>query len=219
MSCLLLVAGMLGWSFPFSPQGFVLLTAAWLGGAAWAFVPESAPPVESHTAHQAADYRAELQTLVASIERQLAEEISYARTEVQRTGSIMQEAVAGLNLSFRKLGAHAQRLQGEMIAALQDGAAESPWAPGRVDEDIGQAVRCLQFEDIATQSLSTADDHLLRLSQLTTLMQRVPGLALHPDPLQLKQLQADIDALVAHDKAGGRKVLQDSMAGGDIELF
>ncbi len=219
MSCLLLVAWFLGWSFPSSLHGFVLLTAAWLGGAAWVFMPAYAHPVDSRSAHQAADYDRELRTLVATIERQCAKEISSARDEVQRTGTIMQEAVEGLNLSFHKLGAHAQRSQGETIEAMQENAAVSAWRPEQVDEDVGRAVRCLQVEDIATQSLSTADDRLLHLRRLITLMQPALGLASRPDPEQLQRLKAELEELVAAGDNAGRHVLQDSMSSGDIELF
>jgi len=226
VSCLLIASWIFDWSHAFSLQSFGLLTAAWLGGLAWAFLSESGHPIDVDTTSQATDYGAKLHSIGIAIETLFAEEITSVRSDVQRAGSIVQEAVEGLNLSFHKLSAQAQRPQSDVGMAMQQSAAGSTCQAAlasvesnRINDDIAQAVRCLQFEDIVIQSLSTADDHLLQLNELDTMMQRVLDLANRRNPAQLEQLKADMEAFVAARNKVGRKVVQDSMASGDIELF
>jgi methyl-accepting chemotaxis protein len=83
---------------------------------------------------------------------------------------------------------------------LADGIRAVSAATGDIARAVAQAVRCLQFEDIATQALGAADKHTSRL-------------------------QAIIDE--AGGKAGGedwrapqhKPVAQTSMQPGEVELF
>jgi methyl-accepting chemotaxis protein len=89
-----------------------------------------------------------------------------------------------------------------------------------ITADVGNAVRCLQFEDMVTQSMGAAEKHLLRLNELELMLERLVDLSVKPEAEKLATLKSDIDAFTAskihiNDKA----VIQDSLDGGDIELF
>ena len=51
-------------------------------------------------------------------------------------------------------------------ASVNDGIREVASCGSGVQEAVGSAVRSLQFEDIATQALTTAESHLTRLSEI-----------------------------------------------------
>ena len=50
--------------------------------------------------------------------------------------------------------------------SLADGIREVSSATQAISQSVGQAVRCLQFEDIATQALAAADKHTNRLQAI-----------------------------------------------------
>jgi len=90
----------------------------------------------------------------------------------------------------------------------------------QINADVGDAVRCLQFEDLVTQSMSAAERHLARLNELEQIVERMVDLASSPEAQGLQSLKDDMDAFVAGRIDGSDKaVAQQSMAGGEIELF
>ncbi len=90
----------------------------------------------------------------------------------------------------------------------------------KIGEDVGHAVRCLQFEDMVTQSLSSAQDHLGRLETLEQLLEQLVGLVASPDSERLSALRAELTVLEEiRANRGVKPVDQESMQGGEVELF
>jgi methyl-accepting chemotaxis protein len=90
----------------------------------------------------------------------------------------------------------------------------------QINEDVGNAVRCLQFEDLVTQSMAAAEQHLERLNEVEQMVERMVDLSSSPDEQRLLSLKQDMEAFIesrisSEDKAVG----QESMTGGDVELF
>ncbi|MFQ5644726.1 MAG: methyl-accepting chemotaxis protein [Thiogranum sp.] len=89
-----------------------------------------------------------------------------------------------------------------------------------ITSDVGNAVRCLQFEDLVTQSMGAAETHLQRLNEMEHMLERLVDLSTAPDPEKLAALKHDMDAFAAgRIHSGDKAVAQDSLAGGDVELF
>lgn len=85
---------------------------------------------------------------------------------------------------------------------------------------VGHAVRCLQFEDLVTQSMDAADRHLQRLNSLEAVLEQLVDLAVDPDTDKLSTLKDDIDTFIAGRICSQSKaVTQNSMDSGDVELF
>ena len=90
----------------------------------------------------------------------------------------------------------------------------------RISEEVGRAVRFLQFEDIVTQSLDSARGHLQYLQTLGQLSQQLLAQVTDPDEERLGALRGELAALeeaLANGK--GKPVDQDSMQCGEVELF
>ncbi|VAW80352.1 hypothetical protein MNBD_GAMMA15-1394 [hydrothermal vent metagenome] len=89
-----------------------------------------------------------------------------------------------------------------------------------ITKSVGNAVRCLQFEDMVTQSMAAAEVHLQRLNELELMLERLVDLSFEPESEALSALKGEMDAFSAgkihsHKKA----VVQSSLDGGDVELF
>jgi len=90
----------------------------------------------------------------------------------------------------------------------------------RIGEHVGHAVRCLQFEDIVTQSLDAACGHLTYVQTLGQLSRQLLVQATDPHEDQLAALNAELvslEEMLASSK--GKPVDQDSMRTGEVELF
>jgi methyl-accepting chemotaxis protein len=91
----------------------------------------------------------------------------------------------------------------------------------QIDIAVGEAVRSLQFEDIVTQSLGQADNHLAQLSALgetTRSLATKAAATAAPDIFQ--QLQRQLATLLEQrQKARSLTVAQQTMQEGDIDLF
>ena len=89
-----------------------------------------------------------------------------------------------------------------------------------ITKDVANAVRCLQFEDLVTQSMGAAESHLQRLNELECMLERLVDLSVNPDADKLASLKDDIHAFSESKMSSDSKaVVQDSMDGGDVELF
>ncbi len=89
-----------------------------------------------------------------------------------------------------------------------------------INDDVSHAVRCLQFEDLVTQSMSAAEVHLKRLNTLELMLERIVDLSVSPNSEALAALQDDMAAFTeSKANAGEKAVAQNSMAGGEVELF
>jgi methyl-accepting chemotaxis protein len=114
--------------------------------------------------------------------------------------------------AFKQAAEHNQFLS-EQIEKLSD-LCEN------INEDVGHAVRCLQFEDLVTQSMGAAEVHLQRLNTLELMLERLVDLSVSPDGDALSVLQEDMTAFIeSRINAGDKAVGQHSMAGGEVELF
>lgn len=89
-----------------------------------------------------------------------------------------------------------------------------------MNADVGNAVRCLQFEDLVTQSMGAAELHLQRLNELELMLERLVDLAVSPDADKLACLRDDLENFAdSHVATSDKAVVQQSMAGGEVELF
>ena len=89
-----------------------------------------------------------------------------------------------------------------------------------ITADVGNAVRCLQFEDMVTQSMAAAEQHLQRLNELETLLGRLVDLSLAPEMEALSAFKADLEAFAGNRiESHSKAVAQDSLDGGEVELF
>ena len=96
-----------------------------------------------------------------------------------------------------------------------------------IDVSVAEAVRSLQFEDIATQALTAAGVHLQRLEQInneaTTLHDLLRGSHGFQDP-EMRKALANIGNRIAQmrgewERPPHKPVLQQSMDAGSVELF
>jgi len=89
----------------------------------------------------------------------------------------------------------------------------------RIGGNVDDAVRCLQFEDMVTQSLGSAQEHLQRVETMENLLERLVSLAATPDPISLSDLRSEVELLQESCIGNAKPVSQDSMQGGEVELF
>lgn len=96
-----------------------------------------------------------------------------------------------------------------------------------IDVSVAEAVRSLQFEDIATQALTAAAVHLQRLEQInneaTTLHDLLRGSHGFQDP-EMRKALSNIGNRIAQmrgewERPPHKPVLQQSMDAGSVELF
>ena len=96
-----------------------------------------------------------------------------------------------------------------------------------IDASVAEAVRSLQFEDIATQALGAAGVHLQRLEQInneaTTLHDLLRGSHGFQDP-EMRKALANIGNRIAQmrgewERPPHKAVLQQTMDAGSVELF
>lgn len=110
---------------------------------------------------------------------------------------------------------------------LGNGMREIAECGQSIDGSVAEAVRSLQFEDIATQSLSAATLHLDRLSainreatELHTLLQRSGGHAGAETLMALDRLAQRVAQLRGDwERPPHKPVTQQSMDAGSVELF
>ena len=89
-----------------------------------------------------------------------------------------------------------------------------------INADVGNAVRCLQFEDMVTQSMAAAELHLQRLNELEILLEHMVNLSVTPEMESLSAFKGDMEAFVGNRiDSNSKAVAQDSLDGGEVELF
>ena len=89
-----------------------------------------------------------------------------------------------------------------------------------IKNNTGDAVRCLQFEDIVTQSMAAAERHLHRLTGLGDMLGRMVELTADSDAEEISSFKEEIQAFSASKINGNEKaVVQQSMNSGAVELF
>lgn len=91
---------------------------------------------------------------------------------------------------------------------------------GELNNDVGQAVRSLQFEDIARQAMESAHVHLDALGALRDALDDMRQQFLEPDPNILEQIHERFQALKEKTlKAELKPVSSESMDAGEVDLF
>ncbi len=87
----------------------------------------------------------------------------------------------------------------------------------QVDAEVGNAVRCLQFEDIVTQALGAADRHIGRYMEVIEEMEHAGASTGQTELGRLNGTLQEKRRCWKEDR--GKAVLQESMQEGDVELF
>ncbi len=96
-----------------------------------------------------------------------------------------------------------------------------------IDASVAEAVRSLQFEDIATQAMGAADLHLQRLSQINTEALTLYDLLKSPHGYKDSEMQKALGKISNRinqmrgewERPPHKPVLQESMNAGSVELF
>ncbi|KGO97696.1 methyl-accepting chemotaxis protein [Novilysobacter defluvii] len=117
-----------------------------------------------------------------------------------------------------------QRVEG-MNRGLDEGMREIAGCGQSIDGSVAEAVRALQFEDIATQSLGAATLHLDRLMEINreaTALHELLHRGIDDDEMQkaLRKLLGRIGQLRGEwERPPHKPVAQQSMDAGSVELF
>lgn len=114
---------------------------------------------------------------------------------------------------------------GDINRALADGVREVSTSGERINQSVGEAVRCLQFEDIATQALGAADRHVSRLASIHQESGALP-LIHAQDPVVTPVVKGNVVEMPrvqvqSEDwrQSQHKPVSQVSMQSGEVELF
>jgi methyl-accepting chemotaxis protein len=115
----------------------------------------------------------------------------------------------------------------QLNASMEQGLREVSSANREIGQNVAEAVRCLQFEDISTQALGTATQNLARLMAMTTqsetlhrLVSEPPSDDLEPKRPALEHWKRETEREVQGWQAPvHRPVLQGSMQAGSVDLF
>jgi methyl-accepting chemotaxis protein len=117
-----------------------------------------------------------------------------------------------------------ERVDG-MNRGLGNGMREIAECGQAIDSSVAEAVRSLQFEDIATQALGAATLHLERLNDINREAATLQELLhrRHSDSdvqLALKQLMQRVGQMRGEwERPPHKPVMQQSMDAGSVELF
>ncbi len=91
---------------------------------------------------------------------------------------------------------------------------------GELNNDVGHAVRSLQFEDIARQAMETAHVHLAALGTLRSALEDMREQFLEPDPNIMEEIHERFRVLKDETlKAEEKPVHSESMDAGEVDLF
>jgi methyl-accepting chemotaxis protein len=127
--------------------------------------------------------------VVAEEVRNLSERSTTFNEQIRKLVSNSKEAVAAVRETVGEMASRdvslsegardeASRLlsQVERInSGLAEGIQEVSASRDHISESVGRAVRCLQFEDISTQALSTAQKHAQRIDSINVEVVEVSG--------------------------------------------
>ena len=159
--------------------------------------------------------------------RKLAHSSKDAIARVRDSVSLMASRDLDRSREARHESAQLMQQVGSMNAALARGMQEISGCTGAIDASVGEAVRSLQFEDIATQSLGAAVVHLDRLdainrdaTALQELLQRAQGPRDADVQRALRALAARVGEVRGEwERPPHKPVSQVSMDTGSVELF
>lgn len=154
-------------------------------------------------------------------------ESASCRHSLEQVAGILTDAVMNLTSTVLGFEAHLKNLDDTLVQVVE--TAQEPRAPteqmgqhlsalarsaSMSRQHIADAIRCLQFEDMASQLIRRSLSRLDRMRDLTTALE-VAAASRDPEALD-RAARALIDA--SRDDAASA-VTQTTVAEGDIELF
>ncbi len=175
--------------------------------------------------------------VVAEEVRNLSERSTSFNEQIRKLVSNSKEAVASvrdtvgtmasrdLSLSEDARGETTRLLAQieEINRGLSTGIQEVSTAREQIHSAVGKAVRCLQFEDISTQALATAQRHAQRIEAINAEASVLDPQQAHPKARPDLEVEAKAGAAPADStnwrEAPHRPVAQVSMQEGAVELF
>ncbi len=172
--------------------------------------------------------------VVAEEVRNLSERSNNFNEQIRKLVSSSKEAVAKVRDTVGGLASrHSDRSQhakdevsrllnqiDDINRLLGDSVREVSTSGERISQAVAEAVRCLQFEDIATQALGAADRHVNRLTAINEEAAALPLIrgedAVYAPPLPKPQAGITAQDWREHQH---KPVSQVSMSEGAVELF
>lgn len=176
--------------------------------------------------------------VVAEEVRNLSERSTNFNEQIRKLVFSSKEAIAKVrdtvgSMATRDLSmsVHAKEEVGRLLGQVEEinqtyteGIREVSGASHKINDAVSKAVRCLQFEDIATQALIAAEHHVRRLESINSeagnlaliLQDQAAPIAVKAPPRTL-----EVTAQVVDDwrKPQHKPVSQISMDAGSVELF
>jgi len=174
--------------------------------------------------------------VVAEEVRNLSERSTSFNEQIRKLVFSSKEAVAKVrdtvgNMATRdvSMSLHAKEEVGRLMGQVEDingayneGIRDVSTASQKINEAVSMAVRCMQFDDIATQALGAADRHIRRLNAIGTEAGNL-RIVLDGGEMQRPEVPRLIEsAPVAHEdwrQPAHKPVSQLSMDSGGVELF
>jgi len=145
----------------------------------------------------------------------------------------VRDTVGGMATRDVSMSVHAKEEVGRLLGQVEEinqtyteGIREVSGASHKINDAVSKAVRCLQFEDIATQALIAAEHHVRRLESINNEAGNLAViLKAGPVPIVVKTTPpprtVEVTAQVVDDwrKPQHKPVSQISMDAGSVELF
>ena len=159
--------------------------------------------------------------------RKLAYNSKEAIHKVRETVSTMASRDLDRSRGAKEESAAMLRQVDQIQRTLSDGMREIQGAGSAMEQHVGEAVRSLQFEDIATQALGSALTHMERLSAINREAMGLQELLNKAGEGNEQELMAALRRLSSRikefrgewERPPHKPVTQQSMSEGEIELF
>jgi methyl-accepting chemotaxis protein len=178
--------------------------------------------------------------VVAEEVRNLSERSTNFNEQIRKLVFSSKEAIAKVrdtvgSMATRdvSMSVHAKEEVGRLLGQVEEinqtyteGIREVSGASHKINDAVSKAVRCLQFEDIATQALIAAEHHVRRLESINSeagnlalilQLQSAPIVAKAPPPRSVEVVTAQV--VEDWRKPQHKPVSQISMDAGGVELF
>jgi len=176
--------------------------------------------------------------VVAEEVRNLSERSTNFNEQIRKLVFSSKEAIAKVrdtvgSMATRdvSMSVHAKEEVGRLLGQVEEinqtyteGIREVSGASHKINDAVSKAVRCLQFEDIATQALIAAEHHVRRLESINTEAGNLAVILQGQAPIVVKTSPprtVEVTAQVIEDwrKPQHKPVSQISMDAGSVELF